>query len=202
MSTKIYNGYRIPMMPFDHLHTLITGFMQTVRSVARTEASRRATCLAVEILDSLRLGEPLPQFAAEIVSDSLEWTPKSVARMCATKRIAKARQQNERDPEYDFDCSLTCIPHGKNILTLCYSEQFEHLWREFPGVEEYGYWDNTDKPETESETTWRRRRDDWGATIGDDAPCMRGFNRRLNSEPARSRVREWQSNTTANPAKT
>lgn len=175
MSTKIYNGYRIPMMPFDHLHTFIAGFMQTVRSVATTEASRRVTALAVEILDSLRLREPLPPFAAEIVSDSLEWTPKSVARVCVTKRITKARQQNERDPAYDFDCSLTFIPHGKKILALCYSEQFEHLWRAFPGVEEYGYWNNTDKPDDVSDAAWRRRSDDWDAAIGDDAPCMRGF---------------------------
>lgn len=175
MSTKIYNGYRISMMSFDKLHEFATGFMQTVRAVARTEANRRATWLAVELLDCLRLGEPLPQYAAETVGSSNDWTVQAVARHSSLNRIINARQQNQRDTEYDFDCSLTFIPLGKKILTLCYSEQFEHLWRAFPGVEEYGYWDNTDKPETVSNAAWRRRMKDWDAAIGDDAPCMRGF---------------------------
>lgn len=175
MSTKIYNGYRIPMMSFKRLHELAGSVMETVRSAAETAACQRATALAVEILDSIRLGEPLPQFATQTIGKDRDWTVKGVSQSFALHRQAAARKSDTRDPAYDFDFSLTFIPCGRKILTLCYSEQFEHLWKAFPGVEEYGYWNNTDKPETVSNVAWRRRAKDWDAAVGDDAPCMRGF---------------------------
>jgi len=77
------------------------------------------------------------------------------------------KHRNWRDPEFDFSCEIVFIPVKSQVLGIPYTEQEEHIKiiESMPGYEEYGYWNNTDRPDNLSEARWDKRRDDWDLAL-------------------------------------
>jgi len=84
-----------------------------------------------------------------------------------------------RDPILDWSFEMTFHPLacGK-ILGITYTEQpdFQQAWLDKWFVEEYFYFDNTDKPEAITDADWEQRERDWEEALpGVIAPSMAGF---------------------------
>jgi hypothetical protein len=87
-----------------------------------------------------------------------------------------------RNPCVDTQFDLTFIPvvldgsqPGRYItLGICYTEHeaWFQEWLRIDGVKEYGYWDNTDKPDALSCVEWEERKRRWGQV---NIPAMDGF---------------------------
>lgn len=91
---------------------------------------------------------------------------------------AKTKQLNLRTPTIDTDFQLVFFPYKKKFLGIAYTEHDEwyESWCKMPGVREYAYWNNTDKPCDISNNEWSARGRAWDKVLGyGDIPSMCGF---------------------------
>ena len=66
-----------------------------------------------------------------------------------------------------FLTNLCLFPLEDKILAMFFSQQniFRDVWESFDQVEEYCYWNNTDKPEDISYEDWKIRGRDWDKAL-------------------------------------
>lgn len=86
-------------------------------------------------------------------------------------------KQGMRMPLVDTEFSLTFFPDGDRFLGIAYTEHqhwFEQ-WLAQPGVSEYAYWNNTDRPRHVTEADWQLRKESWDRVLGAQIVCMAGF---------------------------
>lgn len=82
-----------------------------------------------------------------------------------------------RQPAVDTDFRLVFFPLEDRFLGIAFTEHhrwFKH-WLKQPGVREYGYWSNSDKPTRISLKEWDVRCALWDRVLGYDTPASRGF---------------------------
>lgn len=188
MSTHIEHGSRVRVKSIAELNARVLEFRRQVQAVARQSYQRKAAQLAYQILDEARL-QPTPEafltavrqayatspieHAQSLTETDLRWV---VRHIIADHQATMARTQ-ERDPEFDWGCHLSAIPHRTGLYVLLYAEQeaYHAIWQSLPGVQEYAYWDHTDPPEGMSQTRWERRRQRWDELLGHDAPSKSGM---------------------------
>jgi hypothetical protein len=170
MSTKIYNGYKLPSMSLMQTLRFCKAFRDKVRKRAESLYGKRIIALATDIFDRLTLNLPVE----EIEKKGCAFVA-AFSHSC--KQIAEVRKTGMRNTDWDFMCDVTLIPTPRKILALLFTEQesFRKIWRDLDGVEEYGYWDNTDQPESITEQEWHQRGKDWDKYLGYDAPCVAGL---------------------------
>lgn len=79
------------------------------------------------------------------------------------RKNAIARTLSEFEPSADFKLGLAVFPLGTKTLAYPLADNGALLkaFNALPGVREYGYWDNTDKPEDVTDMEWSQRYKDW-----------------------------------------
>lgn len=152
MSTKIYNGYKIKNMKFSELNDFCMNIRQKIHEEAHKIVLKQIARECAEIVDNI-FTKRFNQIPANY-REKTEYSVYYAARSISLERIEKNKT---------FTCSFVLYPHGRNILCTFHSrnENFESIFSSTEGVEEYGYWNNTDKPENISEKQWRKRQKDW-----------------------------------------
>ncbi|MFW6219340.1 MAG: hypothetical protein ACOC33_00600 [bacterium] len=172
MSTKIYNGYKLKNnMSFQK----ITIFCQMIGDLINEEREKLIVSLFTNIfIDDLICilsgGYPQDKNLKFLISFEIYNEYK--------KRSDKIKQTKQRDPLYDFEFEIVFIPIKNKILCLLYTEQsnFIKIWENQSEIEEYGYWNNTDKPENLSEKDWDKRKIDWDEALPNySIPSNRGL---------------------------
>jgi hypothetical protein len=80
----------------------------------------------------------------------------------------KTVDRGMRGPHVDTDFTLHFFPDGERCLGLMRCEHLEwrNKWLEQPGVAEYAYWEDGDRPAHLSEDDWTRRAEDWERVLG------------------------------------
>jgi hypothetical protein len=81
------------------------------------------------------------------------------------KRCKNVINSIERDVSYDLDLCVLFAPHNKKILLFPYYEQHEYLGLLKKYFNDYGYWNNTDKPDDVSVKNWNVRRKSWNDVL-------------------------------------
>lgn len=83
------------------------------------------------------------------------------------KRYKNIKTTGHRDPEVDADFDIYLFPLEKHTFIVANTESREllELFIAHAGVEEYSYWDSTDKPEDVSAEEWRERERIWEKAI-------------------------------------
>ena len=152
MSTKIYNGYRIPCMSLAELHSFMQDLTFRVRAEARVIYTQWIARQATSVVDAITLGYAEKTYRHGILVESVWDTNKLL-------------EDNSHPLSLDF--SVVIIPIPKKILCLVYTTEhrLREIWDSMPGVEEYAYWDNTDRPDELTEGQWRRRAHNWGLAL-------------------------------------
>lgn len=173
MSTKIFNGYRLPMMTVNELQD----FCGQLRKQLTTEAERLYRSFYALNL----IGEQDAYLLNSINGTNLK--PVTRTRIMfglfseVMDRQRKIQREQTRDPEVDFSFEATFIPCEQCILALIYTEQatMKELWESKSDVEEYFYFNNTDKPKHVAKNKWEQRRIDWDKALGDGIPAEVGL---------------------------
>ena len=158
MSTKIYQGFLVETDSAVELLSLVDRFRPYIHRQGR------------KLLDNFIRMCGGDEFNA--------WTKwMDIRRETVEKGI--------RAPRVDTQFQLVFFPDGKRFLGIAFTEheQWFSQWLRQPLVQEYGYWDNTDKPENISELNWDARRNDWDRVVGCDPICTRGFAIDLHEVP-------------------
>jgi hypothetical protein len=179
VSTKIYNGYRLPKLSLDDLNQWVRCFRAAMQRLSEEKFRRRIAELAAQLHDDYHLG-PLEGRLREAEKMGLRWqgVPTFMtARFLTQHYYELTKHKNQRHPADDYEASLQVIPMEDCILVLAYIED-SNMLKAFEALEPlrgYAFWNNTDRPEGVSEAAWAERRDNWDAALGDAAPIHRGF---------------------------
>jgi hypothetical protein len=205
MSTHIEHGTRVRVKTITELNTLVLDFRRQVEVLARAAYQHKCAALTYHIVDEAVLQPTYERFlravraayatgpigSADSFSDTdLRWI---VRHIIADHQATIARTQ-ERDPEYDWGCHLTAIPHRTGLYVLLYAEsdEYHRLWRALPDVDDYAYWNHTDPPEGMSRDRWERRRRRWDALMPDGIPSHAGMTLAIYDPLTDSENRFWE----------
>lgn len=172
MSTRIYQGVRLKTTSLAKVQVIVEEFRPWV--VAQAEAR-------------------FDTFISNLEAEGKSWREAYDIWQDRRRRI---KTTGQRDPFIDTEFSLSILPSGRNMLGIVYTEQ--RPWLEafyaHPGVEEYGYWDNTDGLEDVSEQAWEGRRRAWDV-LKDGPVSMQSFSIELVNPngPLPKHLREQQA---------
>ena len=154
MSTKIHHGYQLTPrnLTLQGAQNIVFRVMAPVRAKAKSIIVEWIAARTVTKLDLAAAGV-----------EACKRSPLSEAWGEFEERAGKVRRTQERDPEIDISFTVCLIPRGDRTLALVYTEQdeFRKIWERTPGVAEYAYWNNSDRPKFVSEAHWKKREEDW-----------------------------------------
>lgn len=168
MSTKIYNGFRMPKS-FDSLNRINDEFRE------------KGSILMNSLLDETVVKMSVRNLDIDIVSQNdtnKNYIMDSLSRINDEYREIKTSSKN--NPYFDFECELSIMipPSGDHIYLIAYTckDEYIRLLESIDGVEEYAYWNNTDPPDDIDEDIWDQRGKDWDAALGETGiPARNGF---------------------------
>jgi len=183
MSTKIYNGFRLPLMGLTELQQFSGQFKKRCYEELLKQYYKQIACLIAETIDNSLLGlSPPLDYAGEKIrawntseNENNSWF--SAANKIAFIKSTKAKNSHLRDPEWDFECSLCFLPSSSHLLLISFCEKncANDVLKDL-GAEEYPYWDNTDKADGISNEDWQSRGNEWHTVLPDlGIPAQCGF---------------------------
>jgi len=172
MSTKIYTGFKFRNPHLLVIHHQIQAFRKELKALVLEKCSRLVAEMATHRIDRLAMGMKVQEPSSDC--------PLACAWSKLNEEKRKIDKTQERNPIFDFDFELAIFPLSEDkVLGMYFTEQedFRKLWLSKWFVEEYGYWDNTDKPDELSEKDWERRCRDWDKALPDycAVPSLNGY---------------------------
>lgn len=151
MSTRIYYGWRTPTTSlskvFDRLRAfqpiaqahLAVSYATTLRNIANSNpAQPEAPATDIPFFNAQE------QLDAHIktVSEVMGYLPKHLT--------------------FHLDIAFACTPKSNHTLGITLNHPDLHrLWIQQPNIQEYGYWNNTDKPDELTSRQWASRKKAW-----------------------------------------
>ncbi|QOT19409.1 hypothetical protein [Paenarthrobacter sp. YJN-5] len=155
MSTKIYNGYRLTegTDPFEFVARL-----RTVMDPARDSADAKLLAsLYVRAIDS-------PWFRGEPIQEGAGY---AAWREWRKEQDSMGKMDRRHDPnEFGVEIGLDEVTGRHLLLLISYNRDLTDAFTEIDGIEEYGYWNNTDDyPDGVTEADWEERKAAWNRVI-------------------------------------
>ena len=177
MSTRIFNGYRIPN------HWDLTriqkefGAVQTrFKNIIKKQATKELSALTIGILDRLALGLETDYITARHHFGNASPISLAYEHYRELRQIiGKHREQQPWEASWQLLRS-----NGKNLVLFYTSNRrLTRLWEALPWVSEYGFWNNTDWPKGMTARRWRQRERDWEPICQASCPATGSFNLQL-----------------------
>ena len=166
MSTKIFNGYCLPKMTLEELLVFCKS--------AQVKLGNKKK----ELLLELYLNSVISGLDAHAIGMGEKQTVNS-ATDGFYKRVLNIKRTNYSDPIIDLESNAVFFPLADKILVVFYAQRKEmtEVWKNLPGMEEYGYWDSSDQPEEVSDLDWEKRGKEWNLAFPDSnsVPSKHGF---------------------------
>lgn len=165
MSTKIYQGFRFTDKGLDAAYKALPAITDTIRPLAEQMSFDWLIGHAVRLHDKATVtGEPFAHGSAYF--DAVGAVAEDLTN--ASKRMGRS--------PYDFGFSLCLgLTPSRKVIGICYTDR-PALWDAFlgmPGISEYMYYNNSDRPENMSLKRWKTREKDWDDVLGYDVPAQR-----------------------------
>lgn len=161
MSTKIYHGFRFRTRSLWRVHDSMMSLRPVVRDAQRDcEADWLASSVA-DIIDREALG---------VSRKSRVGSPLSAARSELWDRQSEMKKSGRRDPQVDFEMTVSVLPFRKRVYGLLYAEsrKLRKLFEDQDGIEDFAYWDSTDPPDDVDPREWGRRGSVWSEILAQD----------------------------------
>lgn len=157
MSIKIYNGYKLNKMSMSQL----SHFIQTKLRPAMEEALIQKLEKTIDKVASWDM--PVQKRLQKIYNETFDLKQKN--------------SPYRGDTTYDFKLDVTFFESDKHTLMMVYTECFEYFdaLKAMPEVEQYYYWNNTDKPDDISYEDWKARGKEWDSVLHSGIPAYDGF---------------------------
>lgn len=184
MSTKIYNGYRVDADSLEQAVKIIFSFKKEAKEFAYEMALTEYTKEAVEIFDSNIL-------ALAGLNNIESAVPSSSA---LSINFSKKWDELAKEPEHErkIDLNIILYPqkftvdnksffiftaHMPSSAEKWMSEKYKNK------IKEFGYWDNTDRPEEVTSKEWTIRKKCWQKALLNSSgiPMQEGMNINLAS---------------------
>jgi hypothetical protein len=158
MSTKIYTAWRCSVWTFEQ------DFVPAFRKHCMKQVVARVKKLAAAVKDE-RLKEiyETKGWAKEHTYDQFLALKEDFIRVREVFReAAKASKKLERDVLFCLDCSFNVWFNNHKAYIIPYGEHWiTEGFKPPKGVEDYAYWNNTDKPDELTDRQWAARKRKW-----------------------------------------
>lgn len=177
MSTKIYDGIQISNMTLTELNDWCMSLRKEMKEIALAQFYRGVTRIAASIFLWQKTNMNLCPYyhgldvkkLQERKDDPKTWDARAVFAYADTlakeiaKRSANAKTHMDNEPDFDYEVSLSLFPLTDKILGIPYTtnKALKSCITDNSKVSEYGYWNNTDCPDSISEDAWEVRKKDW-----------------------------------------
>ena len=175
MSTKIYNGLRIKYMTMQELIPFSKELRAQLEPIAKEEFLKSYTKMLEEAIVFIQTGVQIDSCIHNYNELSALENPtfKDVNRIIdkEIRQFIKANKSattiTESVSAFDFDTSLCVFPLSRKILAvpICNNERLMNALLKNENITEYGYWNNTDKPDNVSNREWNTRKSDWDKAL-------------------------------------
>lgn len=189
MSTKIYNGLKLPNMSVFELNEMYKILRSKLIPLAQQEYYKFIAKIYQAAYVYPKLGINICEYDIDMKNLPHEADNDEIllfAKREACEIINKTRNAvlwADAEPDADFEVSLSILPISDAILCIpsannsILSKELKALLIDYFHVEEYGYWDNTDMPDELTEDEWNKRREDWNKALPDalGVPRQNGF---------------------------
>lgn len=189
MSTKIYNGLKLPNMSVFELNEMYKILRSKLIPIAQQEYYKFIAKIYQSAYVYVKLGVNICEYdinMSNLPPDADNDEILLFAKREACNIISKTRNAilwSDAEPDADFEVSLSILPISDAILCIpsvnnsILSKELKTLLIDYFHVQEYGYWDNTDMPDELTEDEWNKRRDDWNKALPDalGVPRQNGF---------------------------
>ena len=165
MSTKIYHGFKINTSSISKVLEMV----ETFRPYILEEGKK----LYKNFEDHLLGYKKIDQTKEDAIKDiRIKW-------LTAWWEMKRTQQ---RLPLVDTLFSITIFPLDDYFLGIVYTEHdtWYFQWLEQENVEDYAYWNNSDKPDKLTDEEWDERYKNWSKVLldnkqGQSLPAMCGF---------------------------
>lgn len=172
MSTKIYNGIIL-----ENARTTqeLWQFWDMVRKelipIAEAEYKKVffqsivAMALYLNGYECTRVDLPFSEYTGKTRSDLMWFIRKSLYNTMKKNRIAESAL--DYNPSLDFEVEVGIYPTKSKVLAIPFinNDALFKKFYELPGIKDYGYWNNTDKPEDVTARQWTQRKKDWDSVL-------------------------------------
>lgn len=169
VSTKIYDGFMFVADPppgAGDILALLADCREQMLKVARAECVRWLSLQAVTNHDLVGAGlrKGVPVTLLDVYSEY-------------RRRVRHIEATRERDPVVDWTFEVSVAPHGDAWLGIPFYEKEElyAVLRCQPWWADFGYWNNTDRPDDLTDGDWDHRESVWNAVIPTGVPSHTMF---------------------------
>ncbi|NJO62543.1 MAG: hypothetical protein HC836_31245 [Richelia sp. RM2_1_2] len=170
MSVKLYNAWRMPTMSmskFQHWLNQLRRDLQVIADRAiRSEIVRR-TVRNKDLKIAFPNNKQIQTAPSSLTSNWIEFMGE----------YRTSREMKLRNPLVYVECEIIFHFKGNFIYFLALTDQsaYTDLISALPNIEEYGYWDNTDKPDAISARAWKQRQRIWESIFGNTQFMLGGL---------------------------
>lgn len=171
MSTKIYNGYKMPKS-LDLLQDFMMDFREKGQEITIKNLTKLTAGLTSYNVDRFFFGS----------LDDVQLADCAISKVWRyiDDEYKKVRTTRQRNPLFDFECEISVLvpKNSDKTLLMLFTEQkdLKELFESYEYIEEYYYWNNSDPLETVTEEEWEQRSKDWDAALPDSGvPARNGL---------------------------
>lgn len=189
MSTKIFNGFIInKKVPSYELIKMLNIMREEVNGLYEEILVKDFIKFVSKILDNKYCMNKREYNL--YLKKELKCTEEDVIYRIFKNEVDKCINSEERIySDYDYSCSMTVHPLKNKTLLMLFSQKSEYKkifgeWdkegevftkNKFDFIDEYTYYNNTDKPKNVSNSAWEQRSKDWDNALGYKAPSEVGM---------------------------
>lgn len=185
MSTKIYTGFKFkPGTTLDAAAKQLSAIQQSLAAMLRDQVDAYFVREQVRLLDALIL-KSQPGFADKIELPVGLLNANNIFLKVFNDFLDRTKdieRTSRRDPAVDFKFEVVLIPVDDMVCGIYYTENraAAELFMKSEGIEDFTFWNNTDRPDEVTKETWENRRAVWCKVFNDNpVPAEMGFTRVL-----------------------
>ncbi len=168
MSTKIYDGFKLKdIRSLDKAFHAVRDMAEPIKEAAKQQCIRFLIDAATFHYDR-----------ATVIGESLQGRSAYGTARTGIDDILMESAKQRRRCSYNVGFSVAVAPVGKCVIGTIFTDNrtLKKLFFEHPLIEEYGYWNNTDRPDHVTGRQWATRRGHWNQVLEHGYPGEEMFN--------------------------
>lgn len=174
MSTKIYDGFKFKAKNLDEVLFILNEFSQKAE----------VKCQEIAKMDLLDDISAMIDESFLNMTSSIKEEERGKRFLSLAKDNVKEKIKSDEVFHGDINLDIAILVYKKNYLGIPFSQNnhVKELIQKESWYEEYGYWNNTDRPDFVEPRAWSRRKKVWDGAFGNEfIPSKAGYTKNIVS---------------------
>lgn len=172
MSTKIYSGAKIESNILFYVEDTMRRMKEEMLTVVEADYRRvyaRCLCQMAYYLNGnpetlILSGDIDPaKYNGKTTDDLSFWLVRQFRELVNKNQSTVFVSDTCSDVDFDFNVSLLPLPDKTLLIPFGENAKCRKIFQKY--TQEYGYWNNCDKPDEISDEEWEQRRHDWDLVL-------------------------------------